>query len=573
MQSDSNSSSSSEDNEDEAGASVAVSTSAPAVPKPSAPAVPKTSAPAVPNTSALTVPETSPPPVPVASAQRSRTSDEPSDEVKIQIKKIKEGFSADSTLPLTCVLCSKNNIKSYYAMMNHLKNVHRIKYTHMKDTYVYTIGTQENAQAQVTRRANNKGETTGVKKAVAKAAPKEAPTAMAIPQETATGVVYTGGHPIMVSNEDPDVTWKVLPAWIKCDKDHNPVQPFTTCGPPDLVKNPPNTSQLLSQAAASSAAPRMTGDAPIAAKAASKNVLDMLLSPVNVLATSSNVEDAQALLFKKLVEEMAKMFNNKEVKFEIPKITIPENGIAKTWVAQPEMTEEELAQLTPEEIERVKRKRNQCPIKLSKDERLMKFPEFERYLKELGGQKKVTYQGHILSMIRLWHIIDIPDGNWEHAAIMVALYKDAVMEDLMETDLMSSKFGRSRDLIDAVMHFCDFQKMVHSRKVDDVAVSKLTSFQNEVLRVYKIKGNQFRSWSNNQKKQLDALRIKHIPETHILKQAVKDAMLCLKSLSMKHKALDSKDMCFNDRVEAATAMTGIIHYNSFAGHWLLNMEL
>jgi len=91
----------------------------------------------------------------------------------------------------------------------------------------------------------------------------------------------------------------------------------------------------------------------------------------------------------------------------------------------------------------------------------------------------------------------------------------------------------------------------------------LQSLVEDVLPGYKREGIDFRKLANKKKHQFDAERLEKFPSTEQIKDAVLNAMVSLGSLSRDSAGKDQLD--FSEKLNATTAMVGIIYYNSFAG--------
>jgi hypothetical protein len=204
-------------------------------------------------------------------------------------------------------------------------------------------------------------------------------------------------------------------------------------------------------------------------------------------------------------------------------------------------------------------KRNTCPIPSTSE---LDFKPFKNYLVDVG-LKASSVDYNLQSINRFFNLLAIEEGQFELAGVLCSIYQNDVMQQVMDSPLMDPKYTWSRNIVTALEHFCDHLKVFCNKKRWIETRTTLQQLVDEVLCGYKRKGIDHRKDADKRKFQFDATRLENFPSKEQIKAAVHEAMLSLAVLSLN--SAGKSDLDFMSKLNATTAMVGIVYYNSFAG--------
>jgi hypothetical protein len=245
-------------------------------------------------------------------------------------------------------------------------------------------------------------------------------------------------------------------------------------------------------------------------------------------------------IFADIKAQLAAAVGPKQIEVKLPKVGI--STIFNEW-KQPEK----------------EAKRYSCPIPCSST---MDFTSFSKYLKG-AGQKQVSIDENLMNIKRFFNLLTIEEGAFDPIGVLCSVYQGDILQKLMDAPLMGFQFSWSRKIIWALDHFCSHLKVCCNRKRYLEARTTIQQLEDEVLSAYKKSCLKARKVADQNKFHLDASRLDQFPSSEEAKEAVLKAMVSLASLS--HETIGKPQLSFNEKLNATTAMVGIIHYNSFAG--------
>ena len=213
--------------------------------------------------------------------------------------------------------------------------------------------------------------------------------------------------------------------------------------------------------------------------------------------------------------------------------------------------------------------RHYCPItnKIARAFTRFNLDGFEKYLKANTHQYSVASRRvTMMNLKRFFTLLEIEEGDFHPVGVLCAIYKQGVLDEMKVAPLMSCRYGWARDMDTAMEHYIEHLKMECNKQQPRwlEAHANLNLLRGEVLSDYRKDDTRQRKLGNRAKKRRDAMRIaKGYPSVEMQHQAVEKAMAKL-SLIHRHAATTG-NLSYRLRVEATTAIVGIIHYNSFAG--------
>jgi hypothetical protein len=139
---------------------------------------------------------------------------------------------------------------------------------------------------------------------------------------------------------------------------------------------------------------------------------------------------------------------------------------------------------------------------------------------------------------------------------------------MKEAKAMDKKYGWARDMDAAVDHYLKFLKVICNRQQPRWEEARLTleQLEVEILSAFKKDDQAEKKSQGRAKKRYDAKRLRDgYPPVELQHAAVKKGMRTLVAIKNDAAAQGLTELPFAHRVEALTAVVGIIHYNSFAG--------
>ena len=446
-------------------------------------------------------------------------------------------------MPADGLTCYYNgcNFKAftYGKILDHVKNHHKQKFSGLTGTYLHTMGLQDKMTQQVAYRAAKKKQEEGevesepkAKKAKGQQAPGSGQEEGQPKQKKAkkegdvVKVPGVGSKDLMPMHkvedqqeEESDTKWVAMRCWIKCDVQGKPVTPLVCAGPCSSTLEPGKKVKGpgVQSSFASWLKPGMHPD---------------LLPPPGVPSLSPELADIKA--------QLAAAVGPKKIEVKLPKVGI------STFLSDWNQPEKEA-------------KRNSCPISCTST---MDFSSFAKYLKD-AGQKQVSIDTYIMNIKRFFNLLAIEKGAFEPTGVLCSVYQEDIMQKLMDAPLMGFQFSWTRKIIWALDHFCSHLKVYCNKKRYLEARTTIQQLEDEVLSAYKKQCLKARKGADRKKFHVDAARLDHFPSSDEAKEAVLKAMVSLASLS--HEATGKPQLSFNEKLNATTAMVGIIHYNSFAG--------
>jgi hypothetical protein len=326
-------------------------------------------------------------------------------------------------------------------------------------------------------------------------------------------------------NEEDGTQWLAIRCWIKCDQDDKPLEPIVCAGPCSSTPMPDCKPKGGGMQATLTTFLKPGMD-PALLPAASLPPASSAVHPIEMMAQ-----------FKAQLDEATRP---KQIEVKLPKLEVV--SLLAEW-GHPEG----------------EAKRNNCPISSDSD---LDFSSFIKFLKD-AGLKTTSIDYNIQSIKRFFNLLIVEEGQFEPAGVLCSIYQDDVMQKIMDAPLMDPKYTWSRNIINALDHYCEHLKIFCNRKRWLETRTTLQQLLDEQLSGYKREGIEYRKLADRKKHQLDAARLESFPSKEEIKAAVLSAMISLGVLSQTSADKDHLD--FSQRLNATTAMVGIIYYNSFAG--------
>ncbi len=194
------------------------------------------------------------------------------------------------------------------------------------------------------------------------------------------------------------------------------------------------------------------------------------------------------------------------------------------------------------------------------------FSDFAKYLKLNTRQNAEESRKTTISSLKRFLVsLKLPDGDIHPVAVMCSVHKHNIFDKLSETGAWDIKATWTRQMIGAVTDYVNYLITVCNREKWNDHKTTLHQLLDDSLAGFRKGTNLAKSDSDFRKKMADTARLEDFPATDLIKQAVKLAMVRLWLLRNVCKEMKAEALPMKLKVEAATAIVGIICFNSFPG--------
>lgn len=169
-----------------------------------------------------------------------------------------------------------------------------------------------------------------------------------------------------------------------------------------------------------------------------------------------------------------------------------------------------------------------------------------------------------LQKLQYFHgLVDFEEEPFSDVGFFVALYKTGLMAELLALPILNKALPTTRNVLQAVAHYCNFLLLTCSRNDLTDAGRYIKLLQEEIVGPAKKRAEQQRSAANEKKKDRDDTRLENLPPIEVLQCGIKEAMLDLNTLWLKHQA--EPDLPRQLFYAANVIMSGLTFGNSYAG--------
>jgi len=204
--------------------------------------------------------------------------------------------------------------------------------------------------------------------------------------------------------------------------------------------------------------------------------------------------------------------------------------------------------------------RQSCP--LPAPEPSCDLTGFKGFLNRIHFKER-TKKMYLKGLCRFLGLLHTDAKEYSPIGLLCTLYKDGLLEKIMETPVMDIKYGWTIKIVQAVDHWVTFLMTECNKHRYTESRTTLQQLKDELIVFYKKDGTYFRKGANRAKMIVDAAKLEDFTEVVELKKSVKKAMLDLACIVNTSKGQES--LSGSLRAAATTALIGIVHFNSYAG--------
>jgi hypothetical protein len=423
---------------------------------------------------------------------------------------------------IECSLCNKFVAKSWQSLANHFRRNHGIKSSDLKDTYLLKKANAERAEQDRARYAGKKQHVVeaaarppSLQREESVAAPRMQPSAPPSLQ-LAESVAAPRMQPSCKTKADGS-QWRAY--WVKVDASGFPVIPLEL----EDMDEEEEPVQLVSKFFK-----------PTCKRVAKPPSSDGTAAPSQPVG--HELREVRDLL-KQLLDPA-----KREPEITLPPVLISDE--ASTWAA---------ASLN------ANARRHTWPIRRKAE---FDFTHFLQHLQGRGLAKKsieILHQGvqYFLALLV------IEDDGFTLEGLMVKMYIDNIGSDLFQLPVLGLHFSWTFKILSAVSFLCDWLVVECGRLRHDEAARCIRQFSQECLAPKKKVAGKHKRHASIRRSQSDANRVAQLPPTPVLKTAVKQAMVDLRTI-LQH-VLAGGELCAGLKRAANVAMVGVLFCNGFAG--------
>ncbi len=191
------------------------------------------------------------------------------------------------------------------------------------------------------------------------------------------------------------------------------------------------------------------------------------------------------------------------------------------------------------------------------------FDEFRNYLVNEKGLKLVSAGMHVQKLQYFYGMLEFDSDDFSHIGFVANLYKSGLINDMQKLQIFQPTLPTTRNIVSALSHFCDFVLLSCGRQNLREATRCITLLKTEVLASFKKRIQKERTASSAKKRALDSEAIEHLPPPEVLKAAIKESMIDLRTLLCLSTTEGHDD--WQLKYAANVIMAGIIFTNGYAG--------
>lgn len=434
---------------------------------------------------------------------------------------------------------------SWGKVLTHVRNSHKCPTASLKGTPLYEHGQQELMSKQRDQYHAKKARTTD--------SPSKPKGDMVPKQEIAPGRKSAPDEIVQEHKEVADGMWKIMPCYVKCTPDGNPVQPFHIIGPIDLVSKP--QSMQLAHMEAESTLHKTNIQAPTenaimpaqAANAIAESVQQKPPAPTN-----PSPSDMLLHLYQKSRAEP----DAKEWLLNLPVVEIKQNYVDHARVpAKGELVAGEIC------------KRAVWPPKLKQDS--VQLPEFYKFLVNDQNMKSDWAKTKCHFAGRLLGALECTNGTLVGIEALVAMYTSGTIKKLFSIALMDPKYSWPLDMIDSMYSYICF----HLHLMTDKTLTSepgpwvqykqvLDAFKSYLDSGVRKKCVEAAALMQAQKQRDDLEAIKKLPPIADLQAAVGKAYKCIQQIC---KDFGDQPLPSQVRAQLNACLVFAISIDTFAG--------
>jgi hypothetical protein len=209
----------------------------------------------------------------------------------------------------------------------------------------------------------------------------------------------------------------------------------------------------------------------------------------------------------------------------------------------------------------------------------IELPDFRKFLANEKAIAKVAQSDCFRGLTRFWHMLQTPDGKdldecmIADPKLLASLYVGDVHKAVFELKLLSPEYSWTRKVIEALKHFCAWQKGIAAKRQlisSDPSWLKVSTAIDQLTDA--LKGGIAKAALANiksraqQRRVGDAEKLAAFPSVVDMKAATLKAMHTLSYISSMY----AESVCMPREVQSAAtaAMVGILYLNGFGGRKL-----
>lgn len=427
------------------------------------------------------------------------------------------GPDDDIASGVKCHRCDSFTATSWMSLANHLRRMHQVKNCQVAGTFLHTkLGDErrKNDREAYKKKAEEKQTKVKTEPVDRTSGPYSDTQLKKDPAvRLSEGEVKRGG--------DPSTYWRAK--WVLC-KDGSPVSPpvFDDIDHFDLTNlqlAPPGGSAAV----AAASAPAAQVEPP----------------PQGPAASAANAVFGQLALITEKLNQLAKPKD-----LEVNVVAVKVDDFANTW--------------EPGDEAKV---RNTFPKKWTGTVKV-NLDGFAQYLAMSKNHDTKTQKTYVLAITRLLHIA-MPDVATDVISYLVSLQKIGLMTALTRTKLLDLRFGWSRQLATAMVHFVNFAIQEAIEKDFVKAKWHLEMLMTRVVQPWHVRSLEAKRLSSFAKAEVDGLRLEGLPPVDACRLAVHQAMCDLAILA--RNAANAGTTTVQEKYMANIALAQIIIYGTYTG--------
>lgn len=192
--------------------------------------------------------------------------------------------------------------------------------------------------------------------------------------------------------------------------------------------------------------------------------------------------------------------------------------------------------------------------------------KFKVYLEAHCGQAKKSMQQNIRLVWYVYGMFQLP-SKFSQEGFWAEMYLSGKGETWASLDILSPLIPNTANISTAVDHLIDHLIMQAGRKRHTEASRCLNGFKNEVLAPLRTKVQVQKNAARLLRLEKDAARLEQLPPQEVLKDAIKDTMICLHWASVRAQEGQAQAQDQDRNLKACTnaLMAGIVFCNTYAG--------
>ena len=212
----------------------------------------------------------------------------------------------------------------------------------------------------------------------------------------------------------------------------------------------------------------------------------------------------------------------------------------------------------------IRKIRETCPISRCDD--VFDLSDFQLFLKSNTKMRDERSRDYcVLGLERFFYMVDVAKGS-DVAGFVVALREQNIMAQLAELPVMDVQYTWARQIYESVQVFARYAAALCGRRRHQEAKLAVQAFLDDDM-VHLVKRcTAQRKMQNCEKRIVDSERIAALPPVDVIHEQVRRAMAVI--WVIRNYCIDEGlllDMPRALKLEATTAMIGVLFFNSFAG--------